>query len=231
MKPNNYNMKRLIALSMIAFMVLLVMPTSAKVYPAYSGANEVEYNLTPLNMAKVTKAEIQAWKEQYAQIYEVESDGKVGYIFDPTCKLSVMKMITTAAQKGGSVTMTEAVLNNCWLGGDEEIRKDDSHILGLVEQIDELIDIPEYGIEFNGDHAVVTVLGKSCKLRLAQRGDIKYAEGRNKKNDPFATSIYLLERLAIDSLDSFKNDNRAYMGLLLAVSEVQDSKYKVIKKL
>jgi len=222
-------MKRFIVISMIALMALFIMPASANEIPVNTG--EIEYNLTPLEMAKVTKAEIQAWKEQYAQIYEIESDGKVGYIFDPTCKLSVMKMIAASAQSGGRVVIVESILNNCWLGGDEELRKDEAHIFGLMDDLDELIDLPEYDIDFKKDHAVVTVLGKSCRLRLATRADIKYAEKRNKKNQPFTSSEYLIERLAMDDIKAFKQDTRAFMGLLIAVEEVKSIKHNTLKKL
>lgn len=184
-------------------------------------------------MNKVTEAKIEAWKGKYDVIYELESGGKKGYIFDPICDFNVMKMVASAAQKGIQ-GMIDAVLNSCWLGGDEALKTQDAYRLGLSEEIADLIEMPEYKVETHGDHALVQLpKGEPVKLRLATRGDVKFAESRNKENKPFQTAVYLLDRIADDPnvIAEIRKDNRLYMGLLLAANEVKDKKYVAIKKL
>ena len=215
-------------------LIILVMTLSglcAKPVEVIDNGPSQEYSLTNTNMSKVTKKDIQAWKEKYANIYEIESDGKIGYIFDPTSDLRIMKMVVSSAKKGGNIEMTEAVINNCWLGGDEVLRTDEQYLLGITNQMDDLIDLPDYEVKYHANHAIVTIDQKSCKLKLPTRGDIKYAENRNKKDKPFDTSIHLISRIAVDGVEEIQKNTRSYLGLLLAVSELSDQKYVGVKKL
>jgi hypothetical protein len=178
---------------------------------------------------KATEEQIKEWKEKYGAVYELEAEGKVCYISDPLHKLSIMKAIMQALTKG-SITYVEAILNHCWIAGDESIKTDDRVKIGLIDQVHELIDLPEADIEYNETGAEITVEGKTCKVRMATRGDIKYAEDRNKAGKPLDTQIYLLDRIAIDDLKEWRENIRLYMGLLLAVEKVKERKYVSLKK-
>ncbi len=179
----------------------------------------------------IQKAQIEEWKEKHGTVYQLESGGKVGFIFDPSTKLSVMKMVVSSFMKGRRSTATESILNNCWLGGDEELKKEEVYRNALDEQIDELIDIPEYEIENKKDHALIIVKGRSLKVKYASRGDLKYAEQRNKQNKPFDENVYLLDRISLEDLAEIKQDTQLYLGYLIAVKEVKEQKYVTVKKL
>jgi hypothetical protein len=180
-------------------------------------------------MNKVTKAQIEEWKKKHGTIFEIESDGKFGYIFDPVSDLRIMKSFISA-QSEESMKAIDVILNNCWLGGDEDLKKDDCK-MSLLEQVNEIIEIPEFEIINHKDHYLVKVDDLECKLKPAQRGDLKYAEDRNKMGKPFDTNIHLLERLTMTDLGPFKKDNRKYLALLLAVKDAKQKKDAFIKKL
>jgi autonomous glycyl radical cofactor GrcA len=181
-------------------------------------------------MTKISKEQIAAWKEEYKDIYQLSSaDGKVGYVFDPTAKFSVMKMIA-AVTPNGQTAVTDAILNNCWLGGDEEIRTIQAYKNELDDQIDEIFNIPDYEIKEEPTHAVITSCGVSVKVRYPERTDLKDAEKRNKLHKPFDTNIYLLEALAMDDLTEIKKNNRVYLGVILCIREVKQKLRLQIKK-
>lgn len=178
---------------------------------------------------KVTKAQIEEWKQAHGSIYELEANGKTAYVKDPTSDLRVMKSFVSA-REDDPIKGVDVILNNCWLGGDEEIKSED-HKMGLLDQLGQLIDIPDFDITLEKDHYLVNVEGTICKLKPAERGDLVYAEARNKSNKPFETNIFLLERIAVEGLDEIKKDNRKYLALILAAKEARKLKYVTVKKL
>lgn len=186
---------------------------------------------------KVTQEQIAAWKEKYPICYELtnEDESLKGYIFDPSCNLAVIKMVADAALRGSQSTMVDAILNNCWLGGDEALRTDPRYKQGIDELVVDLIEMPSFTITRAADHALVTLPGyaEPVKLRLATRKDIAWAERRNKDQVPFDTAIYLLGRIADDPavIARIKGDPRAYMALLLATKEVKEKKFVASSRL
>src|SRR5690606_7638219 len=116
------------------------------------------------------------------------------------------------------------LLGSCWIGGDEEMKTDEKIKASLIDQVKDLVDLPDFDIEFNDDEATIVVEGKSCRVRMAQRKDIKYAEQRNKGGKPLDTQIYLLERIAIDDLTEWRTDVPRYVSLLTAMDKVKERK-------
>jgi hypothetical protein len=183
-------------------------------------------------MSKVTKQQIEEWKKKHSGVYELQSNGKTAYIFDPTSDIRIMKLLLTAMQRG-SLDLVDALLANCWLAGDDEI-KTDKYKIGLVDQVRDLVDIPEAEVVYTEGKATIHIDDKPVlEVRLATRLDIKYAEDRNKTAKPLDTQIHLLERLALDAkaLDELRKDKRLYLGCLLAINEVKEKEYVSVKKL
>ncbi len=85
--------------------------------------------------AEITAAQIAAWKREYGRVYRVESDGKQGYLRKPN-----RTIIGAASVLGGSdgIKIAEVIVENCWLGGDEELKTNDDYFLGIVSQINAL---------------------------------------------------------------------------------------------
>jgi hypothetical protein len=184
-------------------------------------------------MSKTTKAQIEEWVKKYGKgnVIELESDDKTCFIFNPITNLNIMKMAITARRTNAG-GMVDTILNNCFIGGDDSCKTDDAFRLGIEEQIDKLIDIPEAKVEREGLKATISIESHSIEVRVASRADIRYAEDRNKDNTALNTQIYLLERTITDKtkLDELKKDNRLYLSVLLSVGELKDKKYVSLKK-
>lgn len=179
---------------------------------------------------KATEDQIQQWKEKHGTIYELESEGKIAYVFDPLNKLVIMKALMQAMLKG-SFEYVDAFLTHCWIDGDPSIKTDDKVKAGFVDQVQDLIDIPEFEIQYDKDNAIIIVEDHQVRVRMASRQDIKFAEDKNKSNKPLDTQIFLLERIALSDLTEIRAENRLYVALLLAVNAVKDKKYVSVKKL
>lgn len=92
---------------------------------------------------KATPEEIANWKEDVqkkfgdgAKVFEYEVDGMYGYIRTvdrATYSAAAAKVATSPAK------FTDTILQNCWLGGCETIKKDDQYYFGLSEFLEELI--------------------------------------------------------------------------------------------
>lgn len=93
---------------------------------------------------EITTEQIEAWKKKHGSIFKVEVGDKVGYLRKPDRKaLSAAAVIG----HGNSVKYNEVLINNCWLGGDEEIREDDDYFLGVSNQLASIIEIKEAKIK------------------------------------------------------------------------------------
>lgn len=97
-------------------------------------------------MYQATEQQIQEWINTHKDVYKVESHDKVCYLRKPKRQdLSY----ALAASSGGkdTVKMQEVMLNNCWLGGDEEFKNDDSYFFAAAAKLSELMEIKEAEIK------------------------------------------------------------------------------------
>lgn len=174
------------------------------------------------------------WQKKYGEgnLRELIADGKSVFISDPSGDLTKMKAIIAARQKSVGA-MVDTVLGNCWLGGDESLKKDESFKQGIEDQLDEMIDLPEPEIEdLPNGNLLISIEGESLEVRKATRMDVKYADDRNPDRKPLGSAIHLLERIAVDAkaLDEFRKKGRAYIGALMSVSKLKEKKYVEVKK-
>lgn len=95
-------------------------------------------------MAEVTKEQIESWKKKHGDVFEVNVDGKTAYLKKPD-----RKVLGAASVLGKDDPMkyNEILLENCWLGGDEEIKTDDSLFLGVSSVLAEIIEIKKAEIK------------------------------------------------------------------------------------
>ncbi len=91
-------------------------------------------------MAKVDQKQIDAWKKQHGDIFKITVDDKVCYLKKPT-----RKALSYAAMAGQTdpLRYNEIILNDCWLGGDEEIKTDDGLFLSVSGKLSQLIQVKE----------------------------------------------------------------------------------------
>lgn len=93
-------------------------------------------------MYQATEQQIQEWKNKHKDIFLLTSDDKACYVRKPSRKDVSYAM---AASSGGKdlIKMQEVLLNNCWLGGDEEMRTDDDYFYGVSPQLTGLMEAKE----------------------------------------------------------------------------------------
>ena len=89
---------------------------------------------------EITQEQIDAWKKQHGEIYAIKVDGKTAYLKKPDRK--TLSFASVAGQKD-PMKFNEIILENCFIGGDEEIKKDDSLFLAASAKIVELIEVKE----------------------------------------------------------------------------------------
>ncbi len=89
---------------------------------------------------KIEKEQIEKWKKQHGKVFEITVDDKHGYLKKPD--RNVIKLAYSRIAVQDPIGACEVVLQNCWLGGDEELKGDD-YIGGMVAPITELLNIKE----------------------------------------------------------------------------------------
>ncbi len=89
---------------------------------------------------KATQEQINAWKAQHGDMYEVEVDGHYCYLKKPSRKALGYASV---AGKSNPIKFNEILLNDCWVGGDEAIKTEDDLFLAVSGQLAELISVKE----------------------------------------------------------------------------------------
>lgn len=87
-----------------------------------------------------TPEQIAEWKNKHKEVFGISVDGHVAYLKKPD-----RKALSYASGVGAKdpIKFNEIILENCWLGGSEEIKTDDSLFLGVSGKISELIEVKE----------------------------------------------------------------------------------------
>lgn len=91
-----------------------------------------------------TPEQIAQWKEKHGDVFAVSVDGHVCYLKKPDRKtLAYASSIGTK----DPIKFNEVLLSNCWLGGSEAIKTDDSLFLGASGKLSEIIEVKEAELE------------------------------------------------------------------------------------
>jgi hypothetical protein len=185
-----------------------------------------------MNVTNVTEEQKKAWTEKYGQgnCYELIADGKSVFVFDPCTDFKKIKIVYHARQKSVS-HMVDAILNNCWLGGDTSLKDNEAFKQGIEDQVDNLLNIPEAEKEeLDNGNVLIKIEGVELEVKKVTRADKRYVEERNA--DGLMKRVYLLERIAVDStkLDALKAKPAAYFSALLEVMELKEKKDVELKK-
>lgn len=81
--------------------------------------------------------QLPAWKQKYAAVFGyVSQDGKMCVLRAPD--LSIIDACRTIAGSS-SIKFDIALVENCWLDGDECLRKDDKYRMGLFDWLGVII--------------------------------------------------------------------------------------------
>jgi hypothetical protein len=87
---------------------------------------------------QVTNEQISMWKNLHGEVFEARIEDSVGYLKKPD--RATIKAMAACAQSD-PIRSSEILLENCWLGGDERIKTDDSKFLAVVGQLSQLVEI------------------------------------------------------------------------------------------
>lgn len=89
---------------------------------------------------KATVEQIEEWKKKHGDVFQVTVEGKTAYLHKPDRKALGA---ATVIGKSDPMKYNEILLNNCWIAGDEEIKKDDALFLGVSAKLADLIEVKE----------------------------------------------------------------------------------------
>lgn len=81
--------------------------------------------------------QIEKLKEQHPDCKVVEfEDGKIAVFAKPT--RSVVGLLMLNMRTRGPLSAADTLIDNCWLGGDDEVKTDVGYAVGLVGLLDDL---------------------------------------------------------------------------------------------
>lgn len=89
---------------------------------------------------QATDDQIAEWKKQHGQVSGIIVDGHIGYLKPVTRK--ILSMASSVGAKD-PMQFNELILNNCWLGGSEEIKTNDTLFLSAGAKLAEFIELKE----------------------------------------------------------------------------------------
>jgi hypothetical protein len=85
---------------------------------------------------QATPEQIAAWKVKYGGVSAIIIEDKICYLR----KLDRQILsFASLASKTDSLAFNDAILKNCWLGGDEDLRTDFDYYLTMTHQITALV--------------------------------------------------------------------------------------------
>jgi hypothetical protein len=88
-------------------------------------------------IGQATPEQIAEWKAKHGEIYAYEVDGKVCYM--RAVDRNTYSLAASKVTSAGPAKYNEVVIDNVWLGGCEDIRKEDGYWFGLIEFLEELL--------------------------------------------------------------------------------------------
>jgi hypothetical protein len=177
---------------------------------------------------------IAEWQKKHGpgNIIELSHKGLYCYIFTPSSKFEKWKQAVAARRKSLSA-LVDYILNNCWLDGDASFKSDEDMKLGIEDQIDSLIDVPDAETtDLENGNVMITCEGFELEVRLATRMDIQFAKDRNRDEKPLLTQEFLLERIAVDldKIEELKKLPKVYAAFLYVVNDIKKKKEVQVKK-
>jgi hypothetical protein len=89
---------------------------------------------------KATKEQINKWKHQYGEVFEVTIDDATCFLKKPDRK--TLSLANTLGQHD-AMKFNEVMLENCWIDGDNKIKEDNEYFFAAIEKLTELIQVKE----------------------------------------------------------------------------------------
>lgn len=95
-------------------------------------------------IGQATPEQIAAWKEQHGELFAIRAGGHVCYLHKPSRRAI---SYASVAGKSDPLKFNETLLRECWVGGSEEIRRNDELFLAASGVLAELIEVKEAELE------------------------------------------------------------------------------------
>ncbi|MFB9897821.1 hypothetical protein [Hallella seregens] len=89
-----------------------------------------------------TEEQLKEWKAQHGDLFEISVDGKSCILHKPT-----RKDLSYASVVKDPIKLTETLLNQLWVAGDEEIKTDDELFMAVSNRMDEVLKVKEAEIK------------------------------------------------------------------------------------
>ena len=97
-------------------------------------------------MFEYTKEQLAAWKKKHGELFEIEVEGKKAILKKPSRKDLSYAFAASGSGKD-AIKFNEAILNNCFVAGNEEIKTDDECFLAVMPHLESLVKIKEAHIK------------------------------------------------------------------------------------
>lgn len=91
---------------------------------------------------KYTKQQIEEWKAKHGELFEITVGGKSCILHRPTRQdLSYVSVLKDP------IKISETMLNQLWVAGDEENKTDDSLFLAAIQKMQDVLEVKEAEIK------------------------------------------------------------------------------------
>lgn len=91
---------------------------------------------------KYTKDQLNEWKKKHGDLFEITIDGKSCILHRPT-----RRDLSYASVVKDPIKMSETMLSQLWVAGDEEIKTDDGLFLAAIQKMQEVLEVKEAEIK------------------------------------------------------------------------------------
>jgi len=91
---------------------------------------------------KYTTEDINKWKSTHGDLFEISVEGKSCVLHKPT-----RQDLSYASVIKDPIKMSEVMLKQLWVAGDEEIKTDDELFMAVVAKMDEVLKVKEAEIK------------------------------------------------------------------------------------
>lgn len=93
-------------------------------------------------IGQATEQQIAEWKKMHGDVWAVKCDGHIAYLKRPSRK--ALSYASVASNNGkDQIKFVETVLEDCFIGGSQEFKKNDAFFMGVSKVIAELVEVKE----------------------------------------------------------------------------------------
>ena len=95
-----------------------------------------------MDKTEITPAQIEQWKREHGKVFKASADGHTAYYRKPT-----RKDLSYISSLKDPIKMSELLLEQTWVAGDEVIKTNDELFMAVVSKMDEIIKVKEAEIK------------------------------------------------------------------------------------